>query len=437
MTTTRFVSFDGTEHLTAEFEEPGRRRALAELLDSKSPCAARGSGLSYCLASAGHGVTTISTRHFDRVVDFEPDRRLLTVEPGFTVGRLVEFGVDHASYFPVLPGHPSISVGGCTAFNVHGKTQHNVGHFEDHVESLVLVHPDHGELQCSRSTNSALFDLTVGGMGLTGVISSVTLRLQPLRGNSVRRTAHRVANVWEAAELMLELAGEADALYSWNDLNRSGERFGCGVVYDERFEDRKIDDSSRYRTLRPDARRLPVNAYRRPVARAINHSFLATATIRREQRMSVHDGAFPINGREPYYHLFGRKGFREYQLVVPYEAWIGAARELRRLLEHARLPVTLGSLKLFAGANRHLWFRGDGVCLTLDVPATSDSAALFADLDRLALHHGAIVNLAKDSRIEANTVRELFAGYDGFFGAIADFDPRRRFDSALRQRLEV
>jgi decaprenylphospho-beta-D-ribofuranose 2-oxidase len=437
LTATTFSSFDRTELANGELEQPDRYRALFDLLQATPSCAFRGSGLSYCLASAGEGVTTVSTRHFNRVLNFDPHRRLLTIEPGFTVGRLVEFALPRASYFPVLPGHPSITVGGCAAFNVHGKTQHNVGHFGDHIEALVLVHPDHGEVHCSRDSNADLFDLTIGGMGLTGYIAAVTLRLLPLPGRVVRRNVHRVANLWEAVDVMMQRAGDSSALYSWNDLNAHGDRFGRGFVYDERFADDDIADATRYRTLKPGSSRAPVNAYTALTSRAFNAAYMARERMRRQPAMSVHDAAFPINGFEFYYSLFGRQGFREYQLIVPHDGWTEAANDVRRELERAALPVTLGSLKLFAGDGSHLNFRRDGVCLTLDVPDTRDSVALFGELDRLASQYEAIVNLSKDSRIQAKTVRELFPGYEGFATALETFDPARRCDSALRRRLEL
>ncbi len=437
MTTLELRSFDRTECADAHYAEPDRYRELFVLLDSAQPCALRGSGLSYCLASGGDGVTSVSTRHFNRVLAFDADRRLLTVEPGFTVGQLVDFAGARSSFFPVLPGHPSITVGGCAAFNVHGKTQHNVGHFGDHVESLVLLHPDHGEIRCSRGENAELFDLTIGGMGLTGYIASITLRLERLPGSAVRRVAHPVANLWEATELMTALANDADALYSWNDFAARGDRFGRGVVYDERFVDEEVDDATRYRRLRPDAFVARPSAYSRLTTKLINAAYLTRAKVQCRQQLSVHDATFPINGMEIYYTLFGRQGFREYQLVISYEAWDVASRAIRRLLEHSRVPVTLGSLKLFAGRGTHLDFRADGVCLTLDVPATPESLALFGEIDRVAVDVGAVVNLAKDSRVDAKTVRALFDGYDGFGAAVEAFDARRRFDSALRRRLEL
>jgi decaprenylphospho-beta-D-ribofuranose 2-oxidase len=434
------VSFDGTEACRSALVEPDRYGDLRAVLAGPGPFAPRGAGLSYCQASAGNGVMSISTRSFNRFLAFDGDHLRLTVEPGVTVGELVRFAVGRGAWFPVLPGHPAITVGGCVAFNVHGKSQHDVGCFSDHVLSLTLLHPDHGELICTPNDNAGAFELTLGGLGLTGYIATVTLQLQPLPGPGIRRRAHPVANLTEAVELMRSLAGDdagGGTLYSWNDLNQRGPRFGRGIVHAESFEPAAPSRRGRYRRLVPGHRHGPPIARARATTRALAAGYVARERLTGGRVRAVEDAAFPINGNEAYYRLFGRRGFREYQVLVPGDAWAAAAGELQRAVAAARIPLTLGSLKLFRGDAKLLWFRSDGVCLAIDVAAGDAADRLFARLDRVALDHGGMVNLSKDSRLAAATVRASYPGYDEFRRRLGEHDPRRRFDSMLRRRIDV
>jgi decaprenylphospho-beta-D-ribofuranose 2-oxidase len=439
--TLEFVSFDGTETCRGSLTAPDHYRDLHSVLAGPGPFAVRGAGLSYCQASAADGATSISTRSFNRFLAFDPDRLQVTVEPGVTVGELVRFALARSVWFPVLPGHPAITVGGCVAFNVHGKSQHDVGCFSDHVVSLTLLHPDHGELMCSLEDNPEIFELTLGGLGLTGYVATVTLQLERLRGRSIRRVAHRVGSLTHSVEVMRSLAapdGTAGTVYSWNDLNRPGPRFGMGLVYAESFEDapsrrRRVS----YRRLAPSHRRGPSLAGNGFVTQFVNAGYTTRERLRPRRLQQVETAAFPINRNEGYYRLFGRRGFREYQVLVPTDAWPVAAREIQRLIAAAGVPVTLGSVKLFRGDRRLLWFRGDGVCLAIDVAAGKRTWWLFAQLDRMALDHGALVNLCKDSRLDATTVRALYPGYDEFRARLCDHDPEGRFDSMLRRRIDV
>lgn len=436
---TTLVSFDGTERCRADVVEPTDRDDLTRILSGRDHIAIRGSGLSYCQAGAAEGTTSVSTRGFDRILDLDRAAGTVRVEAGITIGALLRHVVAHDRWFPVLPGHPEISVGGCAAFNTHGKTQHDIGQFSDHIAALTLLHPDHGEITCGPETDADLFFLTVGGMGLTGWILDLTLRLQELPAPMIRRTAHRADDFVEAVEIMEERDREGVHLYSWNDGNRRGRGFGRGVVYEESFVAGDRPARSRYRTLRPESRGrlVPIPAWNRVTTSAVNRAFATLERRRPDRVLPALDAAFPINGKEGYFHAFGRRGLYEYQLIVPRPVWAATVERVRAMISSTGACVTLASLKLFRGEPRHLWFRGDGICLTLDGPATAPTRRLFAQLDELAVELGAPVNLAKDSRLGASAVARIFPGYEQFRDRLHDFDPARRIDSSLRRRIGV
>src|SRR5258708_24098589 len=99
-----------------------------------------------------------------------------------TLGNLLAITAGHGLWLPVQPGYPDITIGGCIAANVHGKNPHREGTFEHSVESLNLYHPARGTVRIGRESEAELFELTCGGYGLTGIILSATLRLEPLPG---------------------------------------------------------------------------------------------------------------------------------------------------------------------------------------------------------------------------------------------------------------
>ncbi|NNE75231.1 MAG: FAD-binding oxidoreductase [Acidimicrobiales bacterium] len=431
-------SFARTESVQVRRHEPASYGHLLGLLRSDKARSIRGAGLSYCLASAADGVDCISTGAFNRVLEFDRERRLIRVEPGLAIGDLVSVVCASGLWFPVLPGYPSITIGGCVAMNVHGKTQHNVGNFAEHVESLVLLHPDHGELHCSTTSHADLFDLTLGGFGLTGYIAEVTLRLQPLAGTAVRRVAHRVRSLDDAVATMDDLATKTDALYSWNDFNRPGASFGAGLVYAEYFVDGEEPEPEPARSMPTLPGWLPRrSAYSAVTMPLINRVYEVRDRLRPTRIGGVVQTAFPIAGNEIYFHLYGGRGFYEYQWIVPRPSLAVAIARLREAVAATRATITLGSLKLFAGSQSLLRFDGDGVCITLDAVDHPATAALFARLDRLVIEHGGVVNIAKDSRLSADVVARVFPEYRDFRSRLRDFDPHRRFDTSLRRRIDV
>ena len=174
-------------------------------------------------------MVSVDARNFNRILEFDPTTGCVTVEAGITLGDLYRFTVPRDWILPVMPGSPTITVGGCIAPNIHGKNQFKDGNFRAVTDELRLFHPDHGEIVCSPRERPQVFNLTVGGYGLTGFIVSARLRLQRLEHSAFRLRRLKVRSLSEAAEMMKDLANKVQVLYSWHDLN--GSEFGHSFVY--------------------------------------------------------------------------------------------------------------------------------------------------------------------------------------------------------------
>lgn len=437
---THLNSFDGTENVVADYVRPDRYRHLFSALDGSVPAIPRGGGLSYCAASAGVGVRSVSSLLFNRILAFDEKNGLINVEAGMRVGDLYRFTASRGWILPVMPGHPSITVGGCIGCNVHGKNHSREGNFINVIESLTLFHPDHGEINCSRTREPELFRLTVGGFGLAGFITSVRLRLQRLIASAVLLRRRAVANLTETVAIMESEGQNADLLYSWNNFNVEGHGFGQGFVYIGHAESQFLADKFTFRLLSSEGRsNLPLTAYTELTTRSMLalYRWWSQRLTAEEKLISLAAATFPPNGKEFYFRLFGRKGFREYQVLVPRSRWNETKDVLPDLVRRHNVPITLASLKLFRGQPDLLHFDGTGISLTLDAPEGKRTLRLFQDLDALTLSIGGIVNLSKDSRLETAFVRQVFPGYERFKKELAAFDPKRRFDSSLRRRLGV
>ena len=142
----------------------------------EGPFICRGLGRSYGDAALGR-MTTLSTLALDRMISFDPATDILTVEAGAPLWGIIEAFLPRGYFPPVVPGTKNVTVGGMVASHVHGKNHHLAGGFGAAVESLTLICADGRPRICSRHLNSELFHATIGGMGLTGIISQVSFRL--------------------------------------------------------------------------------------------------------------------------------------------------------------------------------------------------------------------------------------------------------------------
>ncbi|MEO5374275.1 MAG: FAD-binding oxidoreductase [Alphaproteobacteria bacterium] len=437
------TSLDRHVTLDVELGTPDRYREVLALAPA-GPMIARGAGLSYVAASFGEGAVSVGMTRFDRVLALDEGARRAEVEAGISLGRLQEVLAPRGLQVAVQPGYPDITVGGCIAGNVHGKNHYREGVFAGVVESLRLFHPVHGLITASANENAEVFELTIGGLGLTGLILAATLRLIPLPGTVVEVEHIPVASPQEACAHIGRLREECDMLYAWLDFSRRGARMGRGYVVAGRWIDEsRIDVSgavtarARPRALDPSAARLRPNVFGVAMG-AINEVYYRIGTRRPlRRRTPMLDVLYPAVGKEFYFDFFGRRGFIEHQSLIP-ETMIGTHLEAFRalFLRHGQ-PVALATLKAGRGAARLLHYDGCGYSFTIDVAPTREGVALLADLDQATIRHGGRTSIMKDSRLPVDVVRAEYPEYDVFRDRLRAYDPRRLFRSAVSQRLEL
>jgi decaprenylphospho-beta-D-ribofuranose 2-oxidase len=436
------VSFDGGTRCRQRLVRPDRYRHL-ELLGDKEVRSVRGGGYSYAAASFGAGATVQDTRAFDRILAFDEEQGLLECEGGATLGKVFRVAAARGFYLPVQAGYPRITVGGCIAADAHGKNQFRDGNFSRQVESLRVFHPRRGVVDADRERNGELFDLTCGGLGLSGHVLSARLRLARLPGRSVLVRRTRIARL-EDTPAMLEAEGaRATFLYTWHNLTLAGDALGRGFLYAGQF----LDDTgppwhtpaSRVVVIDASNRgRLQLALLGRGTTAAFNLAYEAQQALAPAERtVGLFDLLFPVARRVLYFRLFGRKGFHEAQIIVPREAFSDAARALQRRLGAEPLPVTLASCKLFRGTPKFLRFDGSGVCLAVDFPRGCAGDRFAAWLDGLVRDVGGRPNIIKDSRLGADTVRACYPAYDDFRERLHQLDPDRLYRSEVSQRLAL
>lgn len=151
---------------------------LLDYLKKPQDCIGYGMGRSY--GGSALNENALLSGRFNKILQFDSESGIITCESGVTLSEIIDNFLSRGWFLPVVPGTNQITVGGAIASDVHGKNHHKVGCFSEFVLSLELLLPDDDIMSCSRDQNKELFYATCGGMGLTGIILTVTLRLQPL-----------------------------------------------------------------------------------------------------------------------------------------------------------------------------------------------------------------------------------------------------------------
>ncbi|NKC11464.1 MAG: FAD-binding protein [Gammaproteobacteria bacterium] len=435
------ISLDRQCRTSADLLQPDRARHVEQsFADGGIACGAR---LSYVGAGFTNTGKTVSMTAFNRILAFDPDAGTVDVEAGISLGKLFGFLIEQGYELPVQPGYPAISIGGCIAGNVHGKNHAREGVFGAHVRELTLFHPSHGHMTCSESSNADVLELTIGGLGLTGVILSARLEVVPLGGAYVRNRVDAVDSLENLFERVRQSSLESDMCYGWFDLTRPKNKSSHRglLVRAERTQEPAESTQPRWQNrLKTSAREWRRRQIFSRITLPSVNALYRYKSLHTSQSQLIHlfDFLYPAYGKESYFYGFGDAGFIEQQTLIPIGAESEYLSAFWSLLERHEPCIALTTVKSFAGADgSYLSYTGTGTSFTVDLPANANSREFLASLDQINIDVGARSAILKDGRISAGSVRRQYPEYGKFKAAIDAFDPKRQFGSELSRRLEL
>ena len=421
----------------------------------KGTLIARGNGRAYGDAALNEGLT-LSMLELDRMQRFDPGTGALSCEAGVLLADVIATFLPRGWFPPVVPGTKFVTVGGMVAADVHGKNHHCDGTFGGHVESLVIATGDGQVRRCSREENAALFHATQGGMGLTGVILSVTFRLRPA-ASAFLETETVATESLDAAMALFEAAEEAPERWPFNVawLDCLGRRRGRCLFSQGRFAaadslgpaQRRAASKAQasrplpmpWRTLSPFLRQRPMQAFNQL------YFALSARSARRTNGQGAAEPAarthyepffFPLDRLRDWNRAYGASGFVQHQSVLPLAASRAGIGALLKEMERADLGAFLAVLKLFGpGSGAPLSFPMRGYTLALDLPMRRETPALLDALDAVVEAHGGRVYLAKDAHTAPRRLRQGYPDVDRFGDLRAEVGSDAKFASALSRRL--
>ena len=406
---------------------------------------ARGAGRSYGDAAQCGGGLVIDATVLRGPLELDAARGVVRAGAGRTFAELLLFLAARGLTLPVVPGTRHVTVGGALAADVHGKNHLRDGSLARHVESFTLCTPADGPRPLSPEREGELFDATLGGMGLTGVVVDAALRVVPLRSTRAVADVDRLDSLEQAVALLAGVQSNRYAI-AWVDLLAEGAAFGRSVLTRSDEGQPASEDTSFEHppfSLRPRLtvpRGFPGGLLRPATVRAFNALHWRSAPRRERGRtLSMSAQLFPLDALGAWSRLYGPAGLLQYQFAVP----LGREEELLRVvhqLRARRVPMYLAVLKRFGpggpGKSGPLSFPLEGLTLAIDLPAGAPGVyGALEEADALVVGAGGRVYLAKDARLRASTLAAMYPELERFRELRARVDPDGVLHSDLGRRL--
>ena len=170
----------------AQVLKPANINDINKLIQANKKIIARGLGRSY--GDSANSNVVVDTTSLNRIVKFDSLKGVILCESGVSIKEINELTIPQGWFVPVTPGSSYVTLGGAIASDIHGKNHHLDGAFSEHILSANLMLGNGEILTISNSINSDLFQATCGGMGLTGIIVSASIKLKSISSNLIKKT---------------------------------------------------------------------------------------------------------------------------------------------------------------------------------------------------------------------------------------------------------
>ncbi len=403
------------------------RHRIAPQLRSEAVGLAFGMGRSYGDVCLNPGGVLWNTTTLDRFIRFDETSGRLQCEAGLLLRDVQRLIVPRGWMLPVVPGTQLATLGGAVANDVHGKNHHVAGSFGDHVTEIVLMRTDG-----SRSVlhpGDARFAATVGGLGLTGVITELTLQLKRIKSPWL----HVETQPYQNLTTFFDLADAAEAQWehtvSWIDCVAGN---GRGIFMRANHSDAQTavpKSSPQWRMPFVPPVSLVNTLTLKPFNQLYYHLKKKQSTALQYYENFFH----PLDHLLEWNRMYGPRGFFQYQCVLPRTQGREGVQAMLKQISRAGEGSFLAVLKTFGERPSvgMLSFAQPGVTLALDFTNQGEKThKLLASLDDIVRDARGRLYPAKDARMP----RALFeAGYPRLPEFLSHRDPG--ISSAMSRRL--
>lgn len=412
----------------------------------------RGAGRSYNDAALNGGGIVLDTTHMDHILEWDPALGVVRTEPGVTLQQLWQCVLSDGWWPPVVSGTMTTTLGGCLGANIHGKNNFRMGTIGEHVLEFNVLLPTGAELTCSPKKNADLFHAMIGGLGMLGVFTSITLQMKPVSSGLLEVHALPTRTLAEQLQIIEDGAPNYDYIVGWLDCITIGH----GQIHAANYvhEDKEPEPQ---KTLQVAYQTLPSRLFG-VVPKNILHYFMTPfvnnlgwwgvntakyiASLRRHTFRQSHAAFHFLLDYVPNWELsYGRGGLIEYQSFLPKETALEAWSEMLTLAKRRGLPSYLGVTKRHRPDQFLLSHAVDGFSLALDFKVTNSKRTrlyqMLQDFDRIVLDAGGRFYFAKNSETTPETTAR-FLGEETVkrFKALKKrCDPNGLLESSLYRRV--
>ncbi len=415
---------------------------LDDLLKKNQSFIPRGNGR--CYGDASLAKRTISTLKFDKILSFDIESGIFECQSGITLDQILTVILPKGWFLPVTPGTKFITIGGALGSDVHGKNHHVDGSISNHVLEMDMVLASGETVTCSPRQHTDLFEATLGGMGLTGIITRAKFKLKKIETSYINKQQIKAGNLQELIELFEKYHSSTYSV-AWIDCLKKGKHFGRSILMlGEHASLSELDDKKKTDPLKLPAKKQLVFPFNMPgwvlnkfSVKAFNFLYYSKNFKREINNIVSYEPFFyPLDAILHWNRLYGKNGFVQYQFVLPLDAKQGLIEILNRISDEG-LGSFLAVLKVFGKQESIISFPKEGYTLALDFPVRKGLLPFLDELDGIVLKYNGRLYMSKDARMKPGMLEAGYPHLQKFKDIVKKYNPDGKIRSVQSDRLHL
>lgn len=374
-----------------------------------------GLGRSYGDSCLNNQNILCPTEFMDMLLNLNETEGTLKVQAGASLKNILEVIVPKGWFIPVSPGTKYVTIGGAIANDIHGKNHHKAGCFGNHVKEIKIARSNGEVISCSPTTNDDIFEATIGGLGLTGLITEATIKLKKIDSQNIVANQTPFESLEEFFAINAEKETTHEYTVAWLDTMSPK---GKGIyIAGNHANDLNLNYVNPQKT-KLDIPVFAPNFLLNPISiKVFNEIYYLTQKIKKgDFKSSINPFFYPLDGVNNWNKLYGKRGFFQYQCVLPdtYGDSKLACLEMLKKISLSKQGSFLAVLKTFGNIKPKglLSFPKKGITIALDFPNNGDKTkALFQQLDSIVNEAGGRLYPAKDAHMSPENFKTFYPNW--------------------------
>jgi decaprenylphospho-beta-D-ribofuranose 2-oxidase len=402
-------------------------------LINKNTLIPRGNGRSY--GDSANAEIVLQSNYFNKFIKFDPYIGIITCEAGVTISEILEVIVPKGWFIPVSTGTAFVTIGGAIASDVHGKNHHNNGTFSQHISSIELMIGSGDILTISPTQHQDLFYATCGGMGLTGIILAATIQLKSIKSSFIEQITIKTNTLEEVCDKFDQYKKTSYSV-AWVDCLAKGNQLGRSLLFlGEHLNQGQLSLNKKNKSNILSF--LPSFLLNKYTVRVFNELYFKKTTFSKDHRiLSFEKYFYPLDTIPNWNLMYGKKGFIQYQCVLPKIVGVQGLKKLIRVISDNNMHPFLAVLKIFGEKNKnYLSFPMPGYSLALDFKMSQSIFNLVKILDSFISDMGGKIYLTKDALMTEETFKKTYPQWQQFEVVRQKYGAIGKFASAQSKRL--